>query len=151
MQWTYQGKKINQIPEEYEGFVYLITNTTNNQKYIGKKLAKFKTTKPPLKGKKNKRRGYKESDWKDYWGSSDRLIADVNELGAEKFTREILYLCKGRGEMSYLEAREQFERRVLETDEYYNGIINVRVGGSEKLKKALLENVTKAKLGKDKN
>ena len=125
MQWTYEGKKINQIPEEYEGFVYLITNTTNNQKYIGKKLAKFKTTKPPLKGKKNKRRGYKESDWKDYWGSSDRLIADVNELGAEKFTREILYLCKGRGEMSYLEAREQFERRVLETDEYYNGIINV--------------------------
>ena len=92
MQWTYEGKKINQIPEEYEGFVYLITNTTNNQKYIGKKLAKFKTTKPPLKGKKNKRRGYKESDWKDYWGSSDRLIADVNELGAEKFTREILYL-----------------------------------------------------------
>jgi hypothetical protein len=137
MQWTYKGKKIDQIPEEYEGFVYLITNTTNNQKYVGKKLAKFKTTKPPLKGKKNKRRGYKESDWKDYWGSSDRLNADVNELGAEKFTREILYLCKGRGEMSYIEAREQFDRRVLETDEYYNGIINVRVGGSKILKEHL--------------
>ena len=67
MQWTYKGKKINIIPDEYEGFVYLITNTTNNQKYVGKKLAKFKTTKPPLKGKKNKRRGTKESDWKDYW------------------------------------------------------------------------------------
>ena len=145
MQWTYKGKKINQIPEEYEGFVYLITNTTNNQKYVGKKLAKFKTTKPPLKGKKNKRRGYKESDWKDYWGSSDRLNADVNELGAEKFTREILYLCKGRGEMSYIEAREQFDRRVLETDEYYNGIINVRVGGSDKLKQALLEHHLQAK------
>ena len=145
MQWTYKGKKIDQIPEEYEGFVYLITNTTNNQKYIGKKLAKFKTTKPPLKGKKNKRRGYKESDWKDYWGSSDRLNADVNELGAEKFTREILYLCKGRGEMSYIEAREQFDRRVLETDEYYNGIINVRVGGSDKLKQALLEHHLQAK------
>jgi|TARA_B100000902_G_C26912020_1_gene717350 hypothetical protein len=145
MQWTYKGKKIDQIPEEYEGFVYLITNTTNNQKYVGKKLAKFKTTKPPLKGKKNKRRGYKESDWKDYWGSSDRLNADVNELGAEKFTREILYLCKGRGEMSYIEAREQFDRRVLETDEYYNGIINVRVGGSDKLKQALLEHHLQAK------
>ena len=145
MSWTYKGKEITEIPDEYEGFVYLITNLTNNQKYIGKKLAKFKTTKPPLKGKKNKRRGYKESDWRTYWGSSDRLNADVAALGEDKFTREILYLCKGRGEMSYIEAREQFDRRVLETDEYYNGIINVRVGGSDKLKQALLEHHVKQK------
>ena len=145
MNWTYKGEEITEIPDEYEGFVYLITNLTNNQKYIGKKLAKFKTTKPPLKGKKNKRRGYKESDWKTYWGSSDRLNADVAALGEDKFTREILYLCKGRGEMSYIEAREQFDRRVLETDDYYNGIINVRVGGSDKLKQALLEHHIKAK------
>ena len=145
MNWTYKGEEITEIPDEYEGFVYLITNLTNNQKYIGKKLAKFKTTKPPLKGKKNKRRGYKESDWKTYWGSSDRLNADVASLGEDKFTREILYLCKGRGEMSYIEAREQFDRRVLETDDYYNGIINVRVGGSDKLKQALLEQHLQAK------
>lgn len=145
MNWTYQGKEITEIPEEYEGFVYLITNLTNNQKYIGKKLARFKTTKPPLKGKKNKRRGTKESDWRTYWGSSDRLNADIAALGEDKFTREILYLCKGRGEMSYIEAREQFDRRVLETDEYYNGIINVRVGGSDKLRQALLEHNIKAK------
>jgi hypothetical protein len=145
MSWTYQGKEITEIPDGYERFVYLITNLTNNQKYIGKKLAKFKTTKPPLKGKKNKRRGYKESDWQTYWGSSDRLNADVAALGEENFTREILYLCKGRGEMSYIEAREQFDRRVLETDEYYNGIINVRVGGSDKLKQALLEHHIQAK------
>ena len=145
MSWTYRGKEITEIPDEYEGFVYLITNLTNNQKYIGKKLAKFKTTKPPLKGKKNKRRGYKESDWRTYYGSSDRLNADVAALGKDKFTREILYLCKGRGEMSYIEAREQFDRRVLETDEYYNGIINVRVGGSDKLKQALLEHSIQAK------
>ena len=145
MQWTYQGETVETIPDEYEGFVYLITNTTTGQKYIGKKLAKFKTTKPPLKGKKNKRRGYKESDWRTYWGSSDRLNADVAELGEENFTREILYFCKGRGEMSYIEAREQFDRRVLETDEYYNGIINVRVGGSEKLRQALLEHHVKQK------
>ena len=143
MQWTYNGKKVDTIPNEYEGFVYLITNLTTGQKYIGKKLAKFKTTKPPLKGKKNKRRGYKESDWKDYWGSSDRLNADVTPLGPENFTREILYLCKSRAEMSYIEAREQFDRRVLESDEYYNGIINVRVGGSDKLRKALLEHNSK--------
>tara|TARA_B100001057_G_scaffold53610_1_gene47591 strand:- start:968 stop:1525 length:558 start_codon:yes stop_codon:yes gene_type:complete len=145
MQWTYQGEQIDEIPEEYEGFVYLITNKSTGQKYIGKKLAKFKTTKPPLKGKKNKRRGKKESDWRDYWGSSDRLLADVAEIGEQNFTREILYLCKGRGEMSYIEAREQFDRRVLEKDDYYNGIINVRVGGSDKLKKALLEHSIKAK------
>ena len=145
MKWTYKNKAINSIPDEYEGFVYLITNTTTGQKYIGKKLAKFKTTKPPLKGKKNKRRGTKESDWKTYYGSSDRLNADVATLGEDKFTREILYLCKGRGEMSYIEAREQFDRRVLETDDYYNGIINVRVGGSDKLKQALLEHYMQAK------
>ena len=139
MQWTYQGKIVEEISEEYIGFVYLITNLTNNKKYIGKKLAKFKVTKKPLKGKKNKRRSTKESDWRDYWGSSDTLNADVENLGPQNFTREILYYCTSRGEMSYIEAKEQFDRRVLETDEYYNGIINVRVGGSDKLRKALLE------------
>ena len=137
MQWTYQGKKVEILPEDIEGFVYLITNTTNGRKYIGKKLAKFKKTKPPLKGKKNKRRSKVESDWKEYWGSSDHLIADVEQLGQENFTREILYMCKSRGLMSYLEAKEQFDRRVLETDDYYNGIINVRVGSSNIFKEQL--------------
>jgi len=137
MQWTYKGKKIDELPEDCEAFVYLITNITDNRKYVGKKLAKFKTTKPPLKGRKNKRRGTKESDWREYWGSSDNLLRDVEELGQKKFTREILYYCKSRGLASYLEAREQFERRVLETDDYYNGIINVRVGGSKILKEEL--------------
>jgi hypothetical protein len=137
MQWTYQGKPVESIPDEYEGFVYLITNLTDNKKYIGKKLARFKTSKPPLKGKKNRRRGNKESDWRDYWGSSDRLQADVENIGKDNFTREILYFCTSRAEMSYLEAKEQFDRRVLETDEYYNGIINVRVGGSKTLLEAL--------------
>lgn len=136
-QWTYQGKPVNEIPNEYEGFVYLITNLTNGRKYIGKKLSKFKTSRPPLKGKKNRRRGYKESDWKDYWGSSDKLQADVEELGTENFSREILYFCTSRAEMSYLEAKEQFDRRVLETEDYYNGIINVRVGGSRVLIESL--------------
>ena len=137
MQWTYQGKIVEQIPEEYVGFVYLITNLIDNRKYIGKKLAQFKVTKKPLKGKKNKRRSTKESDWRDYWGSSDTLNEDVQNLGPNNFTREILYFCRGRGEMSYLEAREQFDRKVLETDEYYNGIINVRVGSSKALRESL--------------
>lgn len=129
--WTYNGKVVNEIPQGVEGFVYLITNTTNNKKYIGKKLAKFKTSKPPLKGKKNRRRGTKESDWRDYWGSSDHLIADVQKLGEDKFTKEILHFCPSKGVLSYMEAKEQFDRKVLLTDEYYNGIINCRVGSSK--------------------
>ena len=139
MQWTYQGNIVNEIPEGKIGFVYLITNLKSGQKYIGKKLAQFKRTKPPLKGKKLKRRSTVESDWREYWGSSDRLNADVAQLGPENFTREILYYCTSKAEMSYIEAREQFDRRVLETDKYYNGIINCRVGGSDKLRKALQE------------
>lgn len=137
MTWYYQGEIIEELPADCEGFVYLITNLTNDRKYVGKKLAKFKKVKPPLKGKKNKRRSKVESDWRDYWGSSDNLLADVAELGPDKFKREILYLCPSRGIMSYLEAKEQFDRRVLETDEYYNGIINVRVGGSNILREHL--------------
>lgn len=135
--WIYKGKQIDELPSNCEAFVYLITNKKNGMKYVGKKLAKFKTTKPPLKGKKNKRRGTKESDWRTYWGSSDHLQADVETQGEQDFIREILYLCPSRGVASYLEAKEQFERKVLLTDDYYNGIINVRVGGSKILKESL--------------
>ena len=135
--WTYQGKIVEELPKDCEAFVYLITNLLNHKKYVGKKLAKFKTTKKPLKGKKNKRRGTKESDWKTYWGSSAQLIDDVEKLGEHRFTREILYYCPSRGTASYLEAQEQFERKVLETDDYYNGIINVRIGGSNILRESL--------------
>ena len=137
MTWLFEDKEVHELPAGCEAFVYLITNNTNGMKYVGKKLAKFKVTKQPLKGKKNKRRSTKESDWQEYWGSSDRLKADVELLGAENFTRVILYFCPSRGIASYLEAREQFERRVLETDNYYNGIINVRIGGSNILKEHL--------------
>jgi|TARA_R110000851_G_scaffold106897_1_gene226599 hypothetical protein len=144
MQWTYKGKKVSEMPEGVLGFVYLITNTTNDRKYIGKKLAEFKKTRPPLKGRKNKRRSTVESDWKDYYGSSDSLNADVAALGKNKFTREIIHYCPSRGVLSYLEAFEQFNRRVLESDDYYNGIINVRVG----ISKALTETLSNMKKNK---
>lgn len=140
MQWTYQGKPVEEVPEQFIGFVYLITNLTNGKKYIGKKLAQFKKTRPPLKGKKRKRRSTVESDWKSYWGSSDKLLEDIKHLGEENFTREILYFCTTRGQLSYLEAKEQFDREVLLTEEYYNGIINVRVGGSKALVESLQKN-----------
>ena len=135
MNWTYKSKEITELPEDCVGFVYIITNTTNNKKYIGKKLAKFRTTKPPLKGRKNKRRGTKESDWREYYGSSDSLNEDIEEIGKDKFTREILFYCRNKSELSYIEAREQFNHKVLESEDYYNGHIRVRVHGKGILKK----------------
>ena len=129
MHWMYQGKDILELPEDCVGFVYEITNTTNGRKYIGKKLAKFKRSKAPLKGRRNRRRYKVESDWQEYYGSSDDLTMDIKKLGAENFKREILFYCKSKSELSYVEAREQFSRKVLETKDYYNGHIRVRVHG----------------------
>jgi len=127
MQWLYKNKEVTEIPEEFIGFVYLITNTTNDRKYIGKKLTQFKRSKKPLKGRTNKRRYTVESDWKDYYGSSDELSADVELLGKDKFKREIMFWCSSKSQLSYIEAREQFTHKVLESKQWYNGHIRVRV------------------------
>jgi len=122
--WIYNGEVFTD-PTGYYGFVYLIENLTNGRKYIGKKLFLFSKTKQ-VKGKKKKIKV--ESDWRDYWSSSDELKADVEKLGAENFRRTILHLCKNKGTCNYLEAKEQFIREVLETTEYYNGWISCKVG-----------------------
>jgi len=129
----YQGNEINEAPEGAIGFVYLITNLTNNKKYIGKKLFSFsKTTYKTVKlknGTKKKKRikGKIESDWKTYYGSNNQLNEDVKNLGTDNFKREILKFCNSKAECSYVEAKLQFEYGVLETDEYYNGHVQVRV------------------------
>ena len=136
MTWLYESKQIDQLPEDCVGFVYLITNKLTGRMYIGKKLAKFsKTTYKTVKlkngnKKRKKIRGKIDSDWQTYYGSSPELSKDIEQLGPENFTREILYYCKSKAECSYIEAREQFARRVLESDGYYNGHIQVRVHGS---------------------
>ena len=127
MTWIYKNKEVTEIPAEFIGFVYLITNTTNDRKYIGKKLTQFKRSKKPLKGRTNKRRYTVESDWKDYYGSSDELTADVELLGKDKFKREIMFWCSSKSQLSYIEAREQFTHKVLESKQWYNGHIRVRV------------------------
>ena len=136
MSWLFESKTIEALPEDCVGFVYLITNNLTGRKYIGKKLAKFsKTTYRTVKlknGKKKRKkiRGKIESDWQTYYGSNEQLNKDVERLGAGNFTREILYYCSSKAECSYIEAREQFARRVLESDDWYNGHIQVRVHGS---------------------
>ena len=136
MTWTYQNQTIDKLPDDAVGFVYLITNTVNGKMYVGKKLAKFaKTTYKVVKLKNGNKKRKKiktkiDSDWQQNYGSSPNLTEDINQLGTDNFKREILYYCKSRSECSYIEAREQFSRRVLESDDYYNGHIQVRVHGS---------------------
>jgi len=127
--WTYLGKPFeSEDINEYYGFIYRITNTVNGHDYVGRKYFKTIKKRPPLKGKKNKRRETVETDWKEYWGSSPRLQADIDKLGKDKFTREIIHLCESRGETNYLEAYYQFKENVLLRENNYNGIIQIRLG-----------------------
>lgn len=140
MDWTYQENLVELLPDDCVGFVYLITNLTNGRMYIGKKLAKFSKTRYKMHTQKNGKKVKKkirekvDSDWRDYYGSNDKLNEDVTNLGPDNFKREILYYCNSKAQCSYIEAREQFSRKVLESTDYYNGQISVRVHGSHILK-----------------
>ena len=127
--WTYNGVPFeSEDINEYYGFIYRITNTVNGYDYVGRKYFKTIKKRPPLKGKKNKRRETVETDWKDYWGSSARLVEDMARLGKDKFTREIIHLCNSRGETNYMEAYYQFKEGVLLKENNYNGIIQIKLG-----------------------
>jgi hypothetical protein len=127
--WIYNGKSFeSEDINEYYGFIYRITNTVNGFDYVGRKYFKTIKKRPPLKGKKNKRRETVETDWKEYWGSSARLVEDMARLGKDKFTREIIHLCKSRGETNYMEAYYQFKEGVLLKENNYNGIIQIKLG-----------------------
>jgi hypothetical protein len=131
--WIYNNKEIIDLPDDVIGFVYLITNTSNDKKYIGKKLAKFAKTRYKMHTQKNgkrvkkKIRSYVDSDWKTYYGSSEALAKDIELLGHSYFQREILRMCYSKAECSYYEAKEQFYNGVLETADWYNAQISVRV------------------------
>lgn len=126
--WHYNGKEFTSDDiGDYIGFVYVITDKSNDKKYVGKKIFQSKRRLKPLKGMKRRRTKIVESDWQTYYGSSDEVKSLVEELGGDNFHREILHLCKSKGEMSYLELREQMDREVLLNDDYYNGIIQVKI------------------------
>jgi hypothetical protein len=132
--WYYKDEIIDEIPEKYAGFVYLITNLTSGKRYIGKKLAKFSKTSTKtvtLKNgtkKKKKIKSKVDSDWKVYWSSSKDVQQDVKTYGEDSFKREILKLCLTKGTATYYEAKYQFQHEVLENpDKWYNGQIQCRI------------------------
>jgi len=136
--WMYQGLKFTpdepftyeRYGKEWYGFVYCITNRATNKKYIGKKFFWKAKTLPITKKRKRRQRLKVESDWRDYWGSNKHLQEDVAQCGKDMFYREILHLCKTKGECAYMETKEQFEREFLLSEQYYNGIINCRIGAN---------------------
>jgi hypothetical protein len=133
--WVYQNNIFTKEDAEIKiadgciGFVYEITDVSNDKKYIGKKLLITKRKRPPLKGQKRKRIDIIQSDWEKYCGSSETVKLLVKDRPAD-FKREILEFCKGKGELSYIEAKWQFEKEVLLKDEYYNEFIGMRINAS---------------------
>lgn len=121
------------VPEDREpwiGMVYMIENLADGRKYIGKKLfwkPKYSVKTNPKTGKKKKTKTMVESDWPEYWSSSDQLKQDVESLGKDKFSRTCLKTCKTKGELNYEELKAQVTNGVLESDSWYNGIIQVRI------------------------
>lgn len=123
--WIYDDDVVDvDMLDEFVGFVYVITNLKDGRRYIGKKLLKFKRTKK-VKGKK--KRFLIDSDWREYWGSNKTLQTDVAQHGENSFSREIIRLCKTRGELNYFEAKYQFMYGVLESDKWYNEWISAKV------------------------
>lgn len=139
-EWIYNGEVFDPNEEflkDYMGFVYLITEKSTGMKYIGKKLFWNSKILPKTKTRKRRSRTKVISEWKDYYSSNETLREHAANAAEGEFVREILHLCKTKGECSYLEAMEQFTRGVLLRDDYYNGIINCRISGihlSEKFK-----------------
>jgi len=128
--WMYNGESFSSsMVGDYFGFVYRITNNINGYDYVGRKYFKTVRKLRPLIGRKNKRHKIKETDWQDYWGSSKRLLEDIDKYGKENFKREIICLCKTRGQTNYMEAKIQFDEDVLLNEQNYNGIIAIKIGG----------------------
>jgi hypothetical protein len=140
MTWFYNKEPFtSEMIADYIGFVYQITDNSNGKKYIGKKGLMSKRRLPPLKGMKRRRVKIVETDWQDYYGSSESVKALVEEHGRESFHREIICLCKSKGEMSYWEVYHQIINHVLfKPDEYYNEFIGCKIN-----RKHLLTNKTK--------
>ena len=125
--WFYNDKEFDSTPEQYQGFVYMITELDTGKKYIGKKFFWKPKTLPKTKSRKRRIKTRVQSDWKDYYGSNKNVQELVESKGKDKYKREILILCKTKGECSYYEAKYQFKYDVLLSDEYYNELISCKI------------------------
>ena len=125
--WVYNNKEFNETPEEFQGFVYMITEKDTGKKYIGKKFFWKPKVLPVTKSRKRRVRTRVETDWRTYYGSSKEVKTLVEEKGEDNYIREILKLCRTKGECSYYEAKYQFEFDVLLSDEYYNEFIGCKI------------------------
>ena len=125
--WYYQDKEYTDTPEDYQGFVYEILEIDTGKRYIGKKFFWKPKILPVTKARKRRVRTRAESDWRAYYGSSIEVKQLVNLKGVDNYRREILKLCKTKGECSYYEAKLQFEKDVLLRDDYYNEFIGCKI------------------------
>jgi hypothetical protein len=128
--WTYQNQpfSIDDCPEEVLGFIYIVTHKESGMKYVGKKQIRTLRKLPPLKGQKRKRKKIVETDWKKYYGSSERVCDIIKEEGAMSFSREIIKLCKTKAELGYFEMKYQIENDVLiKPNEYYNAFVGGKI------------------------
>ena len=107
-------------PDEYFGFIYLVTNLVTDRKYIGKKqFHQYLTKKVP--GKVNRKHYTKDSKWRSYTTSSDTINAELKN--GSNFKYEILSLHKKKGSLSYAELEAQVSRNVLRDPLYYNSCV----------------------------
>ena len=125
--WIFNNEQYDKTPEEYQGFVYIITDLTNGKKYVGKKFFWKPKTLPVTKTRKRRVKTRVESDWRNYYGSSKEVQRLVESNGKDKYKREILKLCLTKGECSYYEAKYQFDYDVLLSDEFYNELISCKI------------------------
>ena len=139
--WYYNNEEYKDTPEEYQGFVYEITELSTGKKYIGKKNFWRPKTLPKNSRRSRRVKTRVESDWREYYGSNVALQRLVEEHGSDGYKRVILHLCKTKGEMSYMEAKMQFMFDVLLSDEYYNEFIGCKIHAKHisQLKKSFLK------------
>tara|TARA_A100001035_G_scaffold78079_1_gene60301 strand:+ start:244 stop:642 length:399 start_codon:yes stop_codon:yes gene_type:complete len=125
--WTYNGSEYNETPEDYQGFVYIITELDSGKKYLGKKNFWRPKVLPKNSKRSRRMRTRVESDWREYYGSSKELQVLVEQRGGDNYKREIIRLCRTKGEMSYYEAKAQFDNDVLLSDEWFNNFIGCKI------------------------
>ena len=125
--WIYNGSEYNETPEDYQGFVYIITELDSGKKYLGKKNFWRPKVLPKNSKRSRRMRTRVESDWRGYYGSSKELQVLVEQRGGDNYKREIIRLCRTKGEMSYYEAKAQFDNDVLLSDEWFNNFIGCKL------------------------